>query len=482
MKKIITKSLVALLFFSVSASAQTHLEMLAWLKKNITTYYVSQPNTPDPDFIKVNYDIINKNIDNVFFGKTSNNGMDNSSQLLLALFRTKADEKFVATIYYAMQIAQKPIDIFLLNDLKGINNEFLQNYAIYTVSDKQKRNFVWPAAYSRADAPEANRALIMGEKNSIDLPHLKDVFIEMVAGLQLRQYGPVRKIMFETTQHDENFHELVLGFPYNDIRESANRGVANAFVLYYNPRLRKLGYRWTNETHMFLYAGVPDPDIPKEFLFRQQFLNEKKAIQGAKITNPPFDIPVAVSRDYRKYSEMEFLDVVPSHKYVVRSDLALGIVLYQLIEKFGLKNFVEALQFDNNRFLNSSYEKKTGILFENFSLARLGGKTFVDLAKMKEYSKLGECYIIALYDLLGPHSYLNASSALASDFAEEFETSTGKRISEGEAEDIIPYYLSTWHGPLRNAVQGMKVPPAQSFFEAASNSIAKAMGLPVPVR
>src|SRR5687768_14602423 len=119
-------------FFPLKVNSQTAEEMVNWLRKNITIYYLSNPNTatPQKDFRKISTDLIVKADNGIYFGKDDNNGMERNAQLLTALFKSKStdpkmtvlqgkdgDLKFQETMYHAMQISGKPITIFFINDV-----------------------------------------------------------------------------------------------------------------------------------------------------------------------------------------------------------------------------------------------------------------------------------------------------------------------------------------------------------------------------
>ncbi|MGQ0738323.1 MAG: hypothetical protein ACT4OJ_04620 [Bacteroidota bacterium] len=479
MRKIFNTCVALLALCCESLYSQTPAEILAYLKKNITVYYVPDPNTPDPDFRKVSYDVIRDREDNIFFGKTTNNGMNNCSQILISLFREDVrDQRVQAAVYYAMRMKDKPVDLFIMNDLNGINNEFLKDYNIYTVTDNKNRNYVWPGSYSVADAPESNRAVIIGEEKSVSLQHLKEVFCEMVACAQLGAYGPVRKIMVHSAYNNNSFSEMYFGFPYNDTRSIADHAISTAFVLYASQSLRNQVYAWTTNPNLMLYTGPKDPEIPDEYNFRNQILQENKSKTGFQVTNPPHEVPAAVAKNYRKYGEADFIDLKIGFKYLLRNDIKLGLLFYQYMERMGLEKFVAGLRFNSNKYFVSAPEKKLGLLFENLSLVILNGKKFEDFARARMDSKLGECFVIALYDLHGPNYLINQQGSLASDFVSEFENVIGAGISRGEAENIIPYYLATWQGKIQAKTKNIKFPAGKTLIEEQVDIIASVMGLP----
>lgn len=479
--KCICCGLISLLLITKTVAGQkTEAELMSYLRKNITVYYASQPKKGDLEFTRIKPEAA-ENMDNIIFGKTSNNGMEICSQFIISLFRTKnASREFLSHVYHAMQIGQKPIDIFILNDLNGLDQELLDSYLLFSVQDPKKKAYIWPGSYSVDDAPDRHRAIIFGEALLVDLQHLKDRFCEMVVSAQLNEYGPAKKFLLKDVPMNgpegSDFNRIV-SYPDNDTRQAPTHGVANAFTFSLHISLRTMALQWTHRQTIFVPTFPTSKTLPKEKTFRGVIMAEKPQNAGTAITNPPYDLPRDFTANYRIYSEEHFIDMKQPKKYLFLNDIYLGLIYSEMIRKVGIAKFVEAIRYGNHRFMKANPEEKTAILFENMSLVMLNGKNFEDLARSPGLSKQGESFAIALYDLFGPFNIGDKQSSLASDFANSFEQITGGRITGGISEQIIPYYLATWQSKVQSIINNYKFVPGKEFNEDLVDKIASLMGL-----
>jgi len=186
-KKIIALA-IAILFYA-GTKAQTWAQKLEYLRKNISIYYIADPNVETPDIRAIQPAKIAATTDGIIFGATNNNGMNNCAQLLLALFSEKSgDPRLQQNVYTAMQVIKKPIVVNFINDsASGIDSKYLSKYNVYIVQSGG-RNSVWPGAYSTSKTG-IQPGIVLGEYLSTPFPTLKETFSGLVTKIAAGQFG-----------------------------------------------------------------------------------------------------------------------------------------------------------------------------------------------------------------------------------------------------------------------------------------------------
>ncbi len=302
----------------------------------------------------------------------------------------------------------------------------------------------------------------------------------MAASVELGQYGPARKYLFRkitSTPKDLQPTDVLFSFPITDTRKVATQALANAFTYYYSYTLRDTYIEWSKNIS-FAWTAKTDPkEVPAEYDLHQQLINEYKKEPGY-VFNKPWKTSAEFSKNFLGYStDIISIDLKYGSKYMILNDVYLGMIFYRYAATVGMNQFIDAIRYRNNRFENTPKGNKVLMLFENFCLARLNGKTYEDLARARGISKQGESFAIALLDLFAYINVLGSQSSLASEFSETVEAITGGTISSGEAENIIPYYVATWQFEVQKKVKGVSKKPGQEWQGTAVTEIAKLMGL-----
>ncbi len=199
--KILIVSSVFMLFSGI-ANGQTPAQMLDYLKKNIKIYYLPTANTTTPDFREITATEIDAAVNNIIFGKTNNNRMEFSAQMVMALLSAKnGDAVFQHTIYGHLQKLRKPVTITFVNDVVGsIDKQYLPNYGFY-VFEWNSRTNIWPASYPSQSAHD----IVMGEYFNRSLAQAKEIFSGLLSNLGLGVYGasdakkPTERIAYKVT-------------------------------------------------------------------------------------------------------------------------------------------------------------------------------------------------------------------------------------------------------------------------------------------
>ncbi len=470
-------------FFQLKAQDPRPADVKQFLLDNIHISYIADPNQPTPDIRPISTQFISDNTDGILFGKTGNNGMDLCAEFLTELInRVGGDLKFQQTVYYALKLAGKPIDLFFVNDSrKGIEDGYLSVYNLYTAPGTGGRNMVWPATYSVTDAPGTRPAIVFGSEPNTSLLKLKEMFCGMTASLGIGNFGPARKFLFRkvtVASKGQPVNEMILAFPISDIRRVAAQALANVFSMHYSMSLRETYNEWI-KSDGFVWPVKADPaGLPDEFNLRQQLIKELKKDPGGEMKKPDWKVSDEFSRDFRKYEpDLIAMDLKYGAKYRILNDVFLGMIFYQYAKNLGMNALIQAIRYKDNRFVKSPKGNKVLMMFENLCLSRLNGKTYEDLARARGTSKQGESFGIGLLDIYAFINILGEHSSLASDFSETVEAITGGMISAGEAENIIPYYVSTWQYDLQQRFKKMKKDPQTNIREMAVSELATLMGL-----
>jgi hypothetical protein len=170
---------------SVAFCQPAAAEIQSFLRSNIIVYYLANPNTSTPDFREITAGTVDGATNNIIFGKSSNNRMDVSAQLVSALLSSKnGDPDFQRTIYDHLQKLKKPLTLTLVNDVAAdLDKQYLPRYGFY-VFEWNGRTNIWPASY-----PGSTPSVILGEYFNRNPAQIKQVFADLLASLSTGVYG-----------------------------------------------------------------------------------------------------------------------------------------------------------------------------------------------------------------------------------------------------------------------------------------------------
>ena len=150
----------------------------SYIATNIEIQYLQDPDAKSTGFLNLLSDFITQQGSVSLFGTTNNNGMDRSAELVDALFKSSLittaksisksaspDIKFQESIYHALKLSGKKIQICFINDKDGVSNKFLaEANCDYKTRGYGERthNFIWPGTFKVATKEYAGR-IVIGE-------------------------------------------------------------------------------------------------------------------------------------------------------------------------------------------------------------------------------------------------------------------------------------------------------------------------------
>lgn len=181
---LLTSSFLAML--NLCAQQPTATEIQTYLRNNIKVFYLSDPNTNNPDFREIKATTIDAAVNNIIFGKINNNRMDLSAQMLMALLSAKSTEaQFQKTVYEYLQKLKRPVTVTFVNDIiVKMDKQYLPRYGLY-VFEWNNRASIWPASYPSQSSP----SIVMGEYLSRSLLQIKEIFLGLLSKMSAGVYG-----------------------------------------------------------------------------------------------------------------------------------------------------------------------------------------------------------------------------------------------------------------------------------------------------
>ncbi|MGQ0738324.1 MAG: hypothetical protein ACT4OJ_04625 [Bacteroidota bacterium] len=484
--------------------AQTPAEMLAYLKKNITVYYIANPNTNEPDIRQIKPAHITLSSKGIIFGKTDNGGMDFSAQLLTALFSEKntnpkdalirdkdADMRLQETIYHAMQITGKPITVFFINDkYGGVLYQYAANYSMYlTKSMTASVFYVWPGVFSMKTGGVAG-AIVLGEYLFLKgLSFVKEEFINMVIRAQAGSFGPMKTKAFITINSKHGDYPVIMGV--NDVREITNEAIANTFNLYYSQAYRNDVGGWQGKGGYFFLKKESKPDeiygsdinviIPAAFTLQNRILKLNQTFTGYSKEIFHLDRYEAMLKTYSLYSNNYFIVKEEAGRFKILSDLYLGTLFYQYVRKFGLQKFVESITYDSGSFLKANPEQRTGILLENMCIVLARNRTTAGMeAELKGAGGAKILFPLVLFTYFGMSLNDNPKGSIAKNFLSEYVPKTGGVINNRQFPTIALFYTDNWATKIAEYYKQYRPeqpPPGLTLIESDADVLARALGM-----
>lgn len=460
---------------SFISTAQTPAEILAWLKKNITVYYLANPNTDKPDIRKISPETIAKAENGIIFGKTDNNGMERNAQLLISLFKEKSkdpkdalltgkdgDQKFQESIYYAMQLTGKPIAVFFINDVTtSIQYKYVAQYKFYLIGNVM-REAVWPGTFPW-QSPYAG-AIAVGEFAAFPLQNYKEMFVAMAAQTGLGDFAPAKRTSTDLIKLTTE-EELPYTAGTNDIRRITNQGIANGFSFYFSELLRNRVEKWKSKGGYFYLTktwsrSAEDPtvyeEIPKKYTLTQKILERNKKLPGYILDEKNALIyGILVGSITAVYSDYYFyIDNEQRFRYALLNDFHIGEICYEFMKRFGIKKFVEVMKYNNNEIVKVVPGEKLACLFQNMCLVMLEGKPVKNDQEIKAAGGK-PMFGLALFDYFGYGDIRTPKGTFTQGIQPEFAERTGGWLTN--AGDvfiyIMAYYATYWQNILRDRIK-----------------------------
>lgn len=457
--------------FTAHLFAQGPEEMLDYLKKNIKIFYQADPDADDPEFIEILPASIASSKGSVVFGTKNNNSMESGAKLLLDLFKTSGDTKLQETVYYAMQIKASPLRILFVNDAARPVQE--TTHGFYHL-ERKKRIGIWPGVFSRIQNDQFSPDIIMGEylmKGAVSMYlTVKEVLIEMIVKWGLRDFGPAKKNYFDVFDDMTSGNvERKIAFPENAVNRIALQAVADAFVFSYSFILQGEAINWI--------MGGGYSVLHRDYGLRNQFLKADAKLEGTTIKTKGIDINDNRTSILRLYYLGDFSGAdMGAEKAFFRYDLYQGFIFSEFIRKAGYNNFLTALKFDNNKFRRSEPIDRVRILFENMCLVMLKGKKYANLPKSSGApDESGGAFAMFLFDLYGPINSMTTVKSQPVKYQEIFEKIMGSKISTGEAQEIIPYYINNCEDGVQKVLKKVKTLYNEDTFPSRVNAVADLM-------
>ncbi len=437
-----------------------------YLKSFIDIQYLQEPNKKPAEIQTLISDFIINRGSQLLFGTNSNDGMDRSAQLVDALFKSilitpsksitksAADVKFQETIYQALRLSGRKIQICFINDTKGITDEYLQEYRFYyktvTVLGTTYK-YVTPGVFKDQ---VYGRTIVIGEsliKHS-SLEEVKKVLISLIVQLALEDYGPV-KISLSLNDFTSDGNSVKVGYAQSDRRRIENQAIANAFLLYYSDKYKSEVFEWLQDGRVF-YLPVVEADLVatsdegarlpiQRYSLRDKYMGFNADDVGKPI--PPIsELVDQFTKNWVIYNSFEIKgDKTHDISYhYFQNDLYLGIFFYQFIRAFGISKFAEAILYDGKKILTVKPQLKTAFFIQNICLMMLGDKN-VQYIKDNPGSVEAKNTIfpLAIFSFM---SGLQFGSADAASFKKSLQTVTDASAiqSRGTFDEIVNLFTS----------------------------------------
>ncbi|HSU26761.1 MAG TPA: hypothetical protein VLJ68_00145, partial [Chitinophagaceae bacterium] len=101
------------ILLATNSRAQTPVEIIDFLKKNLIIKYLGDPNTKDPKIETIDPEKIIQNTKGIVFGTKNNNKMDVNAQMVTSIYKDRASGKggdglFQDALYQILHLINKP--------------------------------------------------------------------------------------------------------------------------------------------------------------------------------------------------------------------------------------------------------------------------------------------------------------------------------------------------------------------------------------
>lgn len=469
----------------------------------IQIQYITDTGAKEGGLLRLGLDFIKKAGSIALFGTAGNNGMDRSAELIDALFKftffqadksisksAKADVKFQNAVWQATQISGKNLTVCFVNDLNGLTDYQLTTYSLFyktlNLKGRQAR-YVWPGVFQNG----ANGSIIViGESYLQALSGIenKKLFINLVVSAALGDYGPFKNSLgFFDLYVDGNPYRTY--FAQSDRRRIEHQGIAYAFLLYYQEKLRNEAFDWLLGTRYF-YLPEKEANLVatsdegavlpvQRYSLRDKYVKINAADAGSPmhaISDPGKSKPFEGWLYYNMFSLKGDKEHDFSY-YAFQNDFYLGIFFYQYIRAFGLEKFPEFLRYDNNKFLEVKPQLRTAFLVQNVALALMGDK---DIKYLKDnpgsVEARGTAYALAIFAYLSGAGFDIANTAAFKKHM-QVVTDAAEIKSRGAFDELVGLYISVHQKKVRDAFKAdVPADNDDGYILSKTAKLARTMG------
>ncbi len=352
---------ILVLFQSVTAQSSRD-----YLKTKLRIYYVPHPNTSPVEQILLDNQSIFSGTELPLGALGTGSTMGRMVKAILAPAGSGGDANFQMYAAEVIKIINKPVEIFLLNDLGTPLNDYAQtNYGFCPDGD----NYAWPCASNISNdgsTPQATAGyMLLGEQNLrlLGLSNSKATFLHELVHTQ--DQADSRGHIWEVNDQDFRYgadgdHFYTEATP--NIAMSYTEGIANTIAFLYSASSKNDAIRWFAENQiLFVETTRPDESLrirlsPDAWLYDLMRLTTPPG-PGIIVNDP--NIREILRTNYRGY---KIRDIPP--RFIMHNEQIIALICTEYAQRTGFSTYMNALKRSNNQLFRVS-AGGLAILFTN---------------------------------------------------------------------------------------------------------------------